>query len=142
MTTHYDPFVVESIILGYHMPAATHADKAAAVRELSRLGVTRAMIAARLDTTERNVERLRQADIEPLPPLPDWADDYEREWPKCLEGHELTPDNYWIRKDNQGRPAWLQCIICYRKAEKIRNHKYEARYREARCAARREKESA
>lgn len=104
----YDPFTVESLIQGYRIPAATRADRAAAAQELSRRGLNACQIARRLEITDRSVDRLRLEHVEPLGPLPEWADDYEREWPKCRKGHELTPDN--IRKSANGG---VRCQMCY-----------------------------
>lgn len=95
MFTYYDPFVVDSICQGYLMPGALPADNAAAAQELTRRGLSLAEVAERLYVTERSVSRLLTYKFEPLPPLPDWADDYEREWPRCKAGHELTPDNVY-----------------------------------------------
>lgn len=113
---HYDPFTVESMILGYRMTAASAADKAAATQELTRQGYSTDEIALRLYTTRRHIVRLRTKEVVPLPPLPDWCDDYERQWPTCEVGHELTPDNV-------GRRGCNICTADYR-------HRYDAEYRD------------
>lgn len=115
---HYDPFVAESLVLGYHMPTATKADRAAAIAELEKRGFTPKQITERMHITQRTVMRLRNLEVEPLPPLPEWAEDYDKEWPKCSRDHEQTPDNFTIRWDGR---CWRRiCFMCRREYERMK----------------------
>lgn len=103
----YDPFVVDSIVMHYWMPGATAADKAAAVQELTRRGHREDEIAAWLAMTVRSVSRFRAMEVVPLPPIPAWA---EQEYPLCVNGHEMSPDNTYTRSDR--KTSWKGCQQC------------------------------
>jgi hypothetical protein len=105
----FDPFVVESLLLGYRIPGASRGDRAEAAHVLLSRGLTAPEIAVMLDCTERTVERLKRIETQPMPEeLPEWARDDDREWPLCPQGHEMTPDNILSRKYHSD-----VCRMCY-----------------------------
>lgn len=124
---YFDPFVVESIVQGYRMPTATAADKVAAAKELSMRGLNDGEIAERLCITADGVRIARNREVEPLPPLPEWCDNYEQEWPKCKAGHELTPDNYRERRNGRAGALRKECLMCRQE----QNRRYDTARRRA-----------
>ena len=88
----YDPFDAESLVLGFRVPNVGTAEKAAAAKKLTDMGLDQGRIAVMLDVSERTVSRfVNQFEVVPLPPVEDedWGDD----WPTCKNGHTQTPDN-------------------------------------------------
>jgi hypothetical protein len=113
----YDPFVADSIVMHYWVPGATVADKAAAIQELMRRGQHEEDIAAWLAVTVRTVARLKAMEVIPLLPIPAWA---EQDYPQCVNGHEMSPDNTYTRNDR--RSDWRGCQTCrHQKANSARH---------------------
>lgn len=112
----FDEFVVDCLLQGFLMPSATRADRAAAVQEWARRGLATADMSARLSVSQREVERLRHWEVVPLGPIPDWARQ-DRQWPRCPQGHELTPDNVVA---NPYRRRGGNCGMCRAHNEKQR----------------------
>jgi hypothetical protein len=120
----YDEFVVESIVARFPVPGASSADRAAAVQELIRRGLGPEEIGNRMHICRRHIERLATMQVAPLPPIPAWTD---REYPRCAEGHELSPDNVYRRRDRSSH--WIGCATCKR------NHRNNWLQNRARCSA-------
>lgn len=86
----YDPLIVDALIQRYRIPAASSADRAAAVQQLAARGFPTHIIAARLYMSCRQVERLRTMKVVAMPQLPVNCG--------CPDGHEYdTKRGYYNR---------------------------------------------
>lgn len=77
MTAAYDPLVVTLVVRDGHRMPLSHADRIAAVHELTRMGKPTSQISELLGISERHVTRLRGASVPPTDGDP--AVDYEFE---------------------------------------------------------------
>ena len=105
----YDPLVADALVQRYPVPGASTADKAAAAKKLWDRGLQAEQIAVHLKVSSRQVTRfINDMDVMPLPPIPEWAS--RDDWPRCKNGHELTPDN--VRNVKVRNRTYERCRQC------------------------------
>ena len=64
-STYYDPFIVESLIMGYPVPKASTADKTRASQILRERGHNKDEIADILRTSPRHICRIINREVQP-----------------------------------------------------------------------------
>lgn len=76
---HYDELTADALAQRYKFVGkVAPADKVRAVQILYERGYNASQIAMRLNTTDRNVLRMRRTEVSPMPEFPDdWSEDDE-----------------------------------------------------------------
>lgn len=116
---HYDPLVVDALVQRFPVPAAAPADRCAAAKQLHERGYSSEQIGSWLGCDPRQVTRMvHQCTVEPLPEPMEIP---EGSWPSCRNGHELSPDNVYVRR-KFGRP-FTECVTCRRIQQDNKNAK-------------------
>lgn len=116
---HYDPMVVDALVQRFPVPGAAPADRCAAAKALAAMGYSYEQIGVRLDTGARQAQRMIHEQI--VAPLPEPIEIPEGSWRNCCNGHELSPDNIYMRQ-RYGRP-YLECVTCRRAHQNGKNAK-------------------